>query len=474
MERRRSGRGVVVVCFAVAAGAALAACSSDPFDDDCTVTSTCESGEETAGGDGSVEGGDATVRDATARDATVRDASVDDAKLADAGDASVDAPDEGSADADDDSDAADDVVSEEAAALLENGAPCAGPEMCASGSCADDRCCDSACDGTCERCDLPGSEGACAAVGEGADPDFECLGTGAAGGPCIGTCDGAGACKFPPNTQSCGGAQCSASVELDPLCDGKGACIPNQKSCGAYACNGHVCGTGCAGSDSNCATNAYCAAGKCELKKDNGKACGADNQCTSGHCVGGTCCGSSCAAPSSCESGTCQCAGATCGVGQVCTVWYLDQDDDGYPASSNYNKTGCSGQKPAAVNGHNYYDSTKTTLDCYDENKNARPGQTAYFTVNRGDGKFDYDCDGVDAKYYANLNGLTCGCNQCTNPGVSVPMFGSCSGVRYTEGYYGNMGCGESATLQRCTSTVFPPGCSKELETAPNTPQPCH
>lgn len=38
--------------------------------------------------------------------------------------------------------------------------------------------------------------------------------------------------------------------------------------------------------------------------------------------------------------------------------------------------------------------------DCYDGNANARPGQTAWFAVHRGDGSFDYDCDGDQEKRY--------------------------------------------------------------------------
>ncbi len=34
------------------------------------------------------------------------------------------------------------------------------------------------------------------------------------------------------------------------------------------------------------------------------------------------------------------------------------------------------------------------SLDCYDGNATARPGQASYFTTDRGDGSFDYDCNG--------------------------------------------------------------------------------
>jgi hypothetical protein len=36
--------------------------------------------------------------------------------------------------------------------------------------------------------------------------------------------------------------------------------------------------------------------------------------------------------------------------------------------------------------------------DCYDGNKDANPAQTAWFTDDRGDGSFDYDCDGDEVQ----------------------------------------------------------------------------
>jgi hypothetical protein len=34
--------------------------------------------------------------------------------------------------------------------------------------------------------------------------------------------------------------------------------------------------------------------------------------------------------------------------------------------------------------------------DCYDMNAAAVPGQSSYFDMDRGDGSFDYDCDGTE------------------------------------------------------------------------------
>lgn len=66
------------------------------------------------------------------------------------------------------------------------------------------------------------------------------------------------------------------------------------------------------------------------------------------------------------------------------TTWYLDADSDGHgdPATA---VTACTA--PAG-----YID---VAGDCYDGNAEARPGQTSRFSVHRGDGSFDYDCDGT-------------------------------------------------------------------------------
>jgi hypothetical protein len=68
------------------------------------------------------------------------------------------------------------------------------------------------------------------------------------------------------------------------------------------------------------------------------------------------------------------------------TIWragYYDADGDGYAGS--YSPTICMAASQVADH----------SSDCYDSNYNAHPGQTAYFTTNRGDGSFDYDCSGA-------------------------------------------------------------------------------
>ncbi len=63
---------------------------------------------------------------------------------------------------------------------------------------------------------------------------------------------------------------------------------------------------------------------------------------------------------------------------------YTDSDGDGY--GTGVVQSVCSGASlPAGYAGNR--------SDCYDANANARPGQSSFFTTDRGDGSFDYNCD---------------------------------------------------------------------------------
>ena len=69
------------------------------------------------------------------------------------------------------------------------------------------------------------------------------------------------------------------------------------------------------------------------------------------------------------------------------SVWFEDSDGDTYgdPAVT----VDACAQAPGV---------TTNNSDCYDNNADARPDQTAYFSVHRGDGSFDYDCNGIEYK----------------------------------------------------------------------------
>src|SRR5262245_59547822 len=65
-----------------------------------------------------------------------------------------------------------------------DGDPCTASNECTSGFCTDGLCCTSACDATCEACNLSGNEGTCTPHDVGTDPDMECAPGSCASGEC--------------------------------------------------------------------------------------------------------------------------------------------------------------------------------------------------------------------------------------------------------------------------------------------------
>ncbi|MEK7503364.1 MAG: hypothetical protein AAB577_00015 [Patescibacteria group bacterium] len=103
--------------------------------------------------------------------------------------------------------------------------------------------------------------------------------------------------------------------------------------------------------------------------------------------------GTACAVAGDCCSGNC----------------YVDADGDGYGTT-----TGAMVCKASASLGN----------DCYDANANARPGQTAYYTTNRGDGSFDYDCSGTIGKQNCSkYTGCQCSGGNDACPDPDPPYF---------------------------------------------------
>jgi hypothetical protein len=94
------------------------------------------------------------------------------------------------------------------------GSACASGDDCPGGFCADGLCCDRACDGPCEACDLAGSEGVCAPVPDGSDPDDECAGASACNAS--GICELARTCE-PPVLGLCHPYRVSQEVVVNVL-----------------------------------------------------------------------------------------------------------------------------------------------------------------------------------------------------------------------------------------------------------------
>lgn len=86
--------------------------------------------------------------------------------------------------------------------------------------------------------------------------------------------------------------------------------------------------------------------------------------------------------------------GGSGGGGSCTTQWCRDADGDGY-----YNPSDCMVSCAASNPGYIRADFS-LGKDCYDSNPAARPSQTEFFETHRGDGSFDYDCDGDERQEY--------------------------------------------------------------------------
>lgn len=165
------------------------------------------------------------------------------------------------------------------------GQPCKAPSDCLDNmACADGVCCNRACTGTCEACDVASALGTCTVLPAGNQPHHgTCAGTGTgvAHPACAGSCQGDATCSYPPATTVCGTATCT----------------PQNQAQGAGTCNGTgLCGLPTA---VTCKTGSACEGGKCKCQatlpnecpnacvnfKTDAKNCGACGR----DCLGGTC-----------------------------------------------------------------------------------------------------------------------------------------------------------------------------------------
>lgn len=175
------------------------------------------------------------------------------------------------------------------------GTACEVGHECLSGSCADGVCCDTACDGQCEACDIAESVGTCSPVfGSPRGGRPTCAG---ADPSCAGTCDGVtrSACIYPVEGTVCAPPSCVAGVaSTSAVCDGAGACgAALTVDCAPFACGADICAGGCEG-DEQCASDHHCSAGVCVALQPDGAACQQPSDCQGGNCVDGYCCNSSC------------------------------------------------------------------------------------------------------------------------------------------------------------------------------------
>jgi MYXO-CTERM domain-containing protein len=201
-----------------------------------------------------------------------------------------------------------------------NGSACKADPECGSGHCVDGVCCDRACDGQCEACDVfdptTGLAGKCIpvkGVPHGARTACE-KGSDVCGAK---QCDGTtvASCASPVGSDVlCRTNSCVAGVQtLEAKCDGMGGCpAVVTKSCAGFACtlDGLACETACTTAD-QCAAGYRCEGGLCveptarcstdgrtSIAKD-----GAETPCSPYSCRTDGKCGTSCATSTECAPG---------------------------------------------------------------------------------------------------------------------------------------------------------------------------
>jgi MYXO-CTERM domain-containing protein len=150
---------------------------------------------------------------------------------------------------------------EKGACLPRDGQSCQRDRDCASQHCADGVCCDRACDGACEACDLPDRAGTCSFV-EGEAAHGACPGR----GPCATSCDGRHPdCSPVPEGRDCG-TTCADALLTVKTCDADGVC----RSTSATECAEHLL-----------CQDAQSCLERCESRAD----CQAGFECRSGVCT---------------------------------------------------------------------------------------------------------------------------------------------------------------------------------------------
>jgi hypothetical protein len=187
------------------------------------------------------------------------------------------------------------------------GASCGGDNECMGGHCVDSVCCDSLCNGTCEACVFAktgqGSDGHCAGVTKGTDPDDECSQDSPA--TCLrnGYCNGVGACDTWPQGTDCSTATtgkntCSGNKAVGWICPGNGVACNQATSgvdCGPQKCVNGACAPCVTSADCLDPNASYCnPSGTCLARKVQGASCGTGDECLSTFCVDGVCCAEVC------------------------------------------------------------------------------------------------------------------------------------------------------------------------------------
>jgi hypothetical protein len=136
-----------------------------------------------------------------------------------------------------------------------NGTMCAVGAQCQSGNCVDGVCCNTACNGTCESCNVMGSAGTCTPYAAGSDPEDEC-------GGATSNCSGQSSCGLPIGDACTNNNQCASTFCADSVCCNS-ACTGDCKSCNLTGTIG-TCSNVPNGQTDTCMGGQTCMMGACQ------------------------------------------------------------------------------------------------------------------------------------------------------------------------------------------------------------------
>ena len=266
------------------------------------------------------------------------------------------------------------------APLSPNGAACATGSQCLSGHCVDGSCCNSACGGACQACDVTDAVGACSPIPSGQDPDEECAEEAVSTCGLDGFCDGNGACRRHVVGTQCEPGRCADSTEYAAsTCNAAGVCqAGSSRSCAPNVCMGDGCGSACV-QQADCLGGFFCDGTICRARLANGTPCGMPFQCASEICADGVCCATACGQ-------ACHACNLTGAVG-ACTPIADGQDPDSecpmQTASSCGRRGGCNGRGACrlhptgtACGGASCNGATETAAASCDGAGGCQPGAT--------------------------------------------------------------------------------------------------
>jgi hypothetical protein len=131
------------------------------------------------------------------------------------------------------------------------------------------------------------------------------------------------------------------------------------------------------------------------------------------------------AAAETCNGLDDDCDGVTDPVGSdSCATYWYDYDGDGYGSDSVASVCACGAT--------GYYTATAAG-DCYDYNASASPAASSWSTSQRGDGSYDWNCDGAQTKLYTDSGSCDYwrGCSTTAGWTSSTPSCGSTGNYLY-------------------------------------------